>query len=287
MKYLTILLLLSFACGKKDIPEKSQHKDISHLEAAYEEKIKKAKETFDQETGWPSKEDCDGLLWAGLARASGLDSVQIGLAEYAAGELGRRPAPNCFRQGIDYGAPTTISRDMVLGYMWARWAAGDGTAIQRLKTYGEGHAWIMGEPIDAFGEVLLNGNLIGLIGRMTCKLASDCPEYRKIPALNSYSFKDYVQHLTTLFILLDGEVDTGIVGNVRKSDLDLLKMQMEENPNDALFNAAYHLYEDGDFEHAISMLLADKPFVPTYVRGSDNYSLVHWLFTARLIIKQH
>lgn len=299
---LLLVIVLFFSCSAKDVTEKAQPSEkLGALRIAYREKMSNVK--FDKETGWPSVKDCDALLWAGLARAAGAE-LRLELAEYSSGELHRRPRPPCWENGEDKGSKSTISRDMILGWLWAKWRDKDIAALARFQNRAEAKNWVVGQPYpERAGEVLLTGNLIGLLGRTTCEVFQNCPIYRKIEPIHSKSSVDYVQHLTVLFILLNGEVwgkntvEYGVVRSnfppeisqtdIKESEKKILEWHYEQNKNDALFSAAWHLYEDGNFDEPIDLLLSSVYTYPTYVRGDDNYRDVHWLFVARLILRQY
>lgn len=280
-----IAVMAIFSCGKKEDPKALPLRLAKELKDAYEKKTNEAKETFDKETGWPSALDCDGTLWAGLAASALGDSVRLDFAEIEDGRIGRRPKtkPSCYPNE----SKSTVSRDMVLGFLYGAYRSHDDQMFRKFHEKSRSTNWVIGDPWpERAGEVLLNGNLVGLMGRMACKFDQGCPNYSKIPPMNSKSETDYVQHLTALFILLNGEVDEGMIVTtaIPKADKELIKWQLDMHPSDALFNAAYHLYEDGKFDDAANLLLDPNYIYPSYVRGHENYKLVHWLFTAKLIL---
>lgn len=291
------ILPLLFYCGKKDVEQKPAKGEIETLRDKYNFKVSEAKEKFDKESGWPDAWSCDGTLWAGLARGVGIDIVKIGLAEYQPGQIHRRPTPDCWTNGIDLGSKSTISRDMLLGYIFGSWKSGDWPRLQRLASYGGSHDWIMGEPWPAAaGEVLMTGNLIGLLGRILCGETDYCPDYAKIPAIHSKSDKDYVQHLTVLYILLDGDVDSRArdqhisrgtqLTNITQGAKDLLEWHKNQKPDDVLFNGAWHLYEDGDFSETVSMLLDPEMKYPEWTENKENFNITYWLLSTKLVLDE-
>jgi hypothetical protein len=290
-KYL-LLLCAFISCAKKPdpLPEPKDNARIAILRGKYEAKLNQAKEAFDKTTGWPEINDCDALLWAGLARAGGLESVKLDYGEYdSAGELQRRPYEPCWKNGVDQGAKSTVSRDMVIGYLWGRWVEKNTDAVQRFADRSASKNWVIGEPYpERIGEVLLTNNLIGLLGRMTCEMNKKCPEWRKLGPVNSKSGDDYVQHLTVLYVLLDAKVWNGLgVKRGLSDNLDILQWHAERKPKDALFQATYHAFKDGDFNSSLDLILSDAYEYPTYIRGSGNYQFVHWLFVARFILDSY
>jgi hypothetical protein len=251
-----------------------------------------ARVQVDWEDGWPSKVDCDGTLWAGLACAAGVP-VAIQLAEYEPGQVHRRPAPSCW-DGGDRGARATTSQDMLTGYMLCAWRRRDLAALQRLADYGERHDWVMGAPASATERVVLRRNLRGLLGRMILVLSGgkDRRGYRALAPIYLPVVEDYERHIQVLGIQMQGEVDAETpLAELRDTGIEehmyqRLKTMAEEAPADALFQGAYHEYSDGDMAAPTALLLDDATPTPTYVRGADTYKLVHWLHAASRVLRR-
>ncbi|MES3012646.1 MAG: hypothetical protein V4750_02815 [Pseudomonadota bacterium] len=231
----------------------------------------------DSATGWPSAFDCDALLWSGLAVAAGVP-VDLSLAEYSPGEMHRRPPPACWTSEGSQGSGSSISRDMLTGYLWGVWSRGDLGAMQRLSDYGESHGWVMGGG-DPF-RIGFGTNLKGLLGRMLKALGVG-NEWRLLPTAYLPGGKDYERHLAVLGILLEGEVSNAI------SDVELavLEANADDSADDALFQAARGSY-DGDMGRALDLLLDPAYVPPSYVRGHDSYRLVHFLFASEIVLRR-
>lgn len=261
--------------------EKSPNADtrLEQLQGVYSLKKAEYEELTKDQGGWPSVKDCDATLWAGEVCSGGLE-VDIALAEYQPGQIHRRPAPSCFENGSENGSASTVSNDMILGYLSCLWKLQDFRALQRLADYGEAHNWVMGEPADS-DRVYLKPNQIGLIGRMLYQLGDNRP-YRKVPAAYFPVQKDFEKHLQVLGILLNGEVDSNLYLDVDGVMLDRLK-ELAEDKSDALMQSAYGRYT-GDQSLALDLLLVDETPMPTYVRGSKNYKLVYWLKAASVVL---
>lgn len=285
LNLIKILFLISlFSCGKAN--QRPKNGPVNELLAEKYERIKsEAIREFDQETGWPSRDDCDGTLWAGLALASGIDSVKIELAEYSPGEIHRRPSPSCW-DGKNNGSPTTISRDMLLGYMYGVWAKKDLEAAKRLAAYGESHFWKMGQPLGD-GRVLLSGNGIGQLGRMIKALGGPDKIYRNISP-SFFKSNDYELHLMLVGIALEGEINERLAvnTNITKDQKELLKWASENNPENATAQALWSIYNDGNFSKSEEILLRNEVPTPSYVRGHKNYNYVYWLFSAKIILNR-
>lgn len=233
----------------------------------------------DKATGWPSAVDCDALLWAGLAAAVGAP-VDIAQAEYSPGEMHRRPRPPCWTpDGGDQGSKSSISRDMLLGYLWALWERADVGAMQRLASYGEEHSWVMGGGDPA--RIGMGPNLKGLLGRMLEKVRGGTRDYRLLPTTYLPGGKDYERHLAMLGLLLEGEVKGGLY----QAELAALEAVADDH-DDALASAARGSYS-GDMTRALELLLSDAYAPPSYVRGAAAYRHVHWLFAAEIVLRRY
>lgn len=292
MKHLCVTLLLLCniaACGKK-VEESAPQPNarIGELRGKYQENLEKAKTSWDQATGWPSATDCDGTLWAGLGLAAGNTNVQLGLAKHADGKIHRRPVQPCWESGTDLGSSSTISKDMLLGYVFGLFRAGKKEDLEGLFQYGRDHNWIMGDPTDAVGKVVLTPNGITTLCNAIKKLGGPDRTECHLPTSFGSGSEDYQQHLAVLGILLWGEVapeKVALTDQIPKGGLETLTDLAYSHANDALFTAAYALYSSGNYEQPIALLLGDY-VSPSYVRGSDAYPLVHWLFAANLVLRQ-
>lgn len=139
MNHIILTILLLTGCRYVTKHESKQHDgvDLSDLKAKYALVYQEVENGSDDTTGWPSTQDCDSLLWAGIACSVGLP-VQIDRAEYNPGEIHRRPEKLCYSDELgDIGAKSTISRDMLTGYMSCLWTRKDLAAFQRLADYGD------------------------------------------------------------------------------------------------------------------------------------------------------
>lgn len=291
MRALMILgTLLLGGCGsfKKHSEKDSTNALQASLETQYTDDLKALKEASDQETGWPSVTDCDGLLWAGLSLAGG-GPARIELADDGGGHLERRPGKPCYTEKDgDLGSKSSISQDMVTGYLWGAWRSGNLPALQRLASYGEAHSWNLGEGDPA--RTILRPNGIGLLGRAIFALSkgSDDRSYRHTPSLYLPVQEDYERHLEALGIALNGEVTggEGLRLDISGGELDRLKDLVQVEPQNPLFQAVLGTYT-GDMGPAIELLLADSTPIPTYVRG-DNipaYWLAEKVFAESLVLK--
>lgn len=285
--YLLLCVITFFNCGKKVKESEPQNNArVGELRGKYEENLKIAQNTWNKETGWPDVSDCDATLWAGLGKASGASFTQLELARQSDGKIHRRPNNPCFKDGVDLGAKSTISKDMLLGYVYGIWRSGNKEALDGLFEYGKSHNWIMGEPASDVGRVLLTPNGIATLCRAMRSFGGSDKTECHLPVSFASGNEDYQEHLAVLGILLWGEVsgELGLTDQIPKGGLETLTDIAYKHANDALFQAAYAQYTDGNYTRSVDLLLGDYSY-PTYVRGSENYKLVHWLFAANLILR--
>ena len=239
--------------------------------------------------GWPSDDDCDGLLWAGEASSGGAQ-VDLLAAERAPGEMLRTPYDpsfperECFARG---GSKSTISRDMLLGYMLGLLRTKDLFSARRLYDYGKAHDWMMGSPQGILTAVYFNPNMQALLARLIYVLSDKTDARDRHDAVPVYFTvkKDYEKHLQVLSIYLFGEMTRRAgKGYITQPMLDRLKSHAEAQPDDALFNAVLGQFT-GDYSRAITLLEQDGGYTcPTYVRGHENYCLVHKILAASVIV---
>ncbi len=290
MRFLILALLLTGCFGHHDEKSSPGFKR-DQLLVKYSDTKAALAAISDRDTGWPSVNDCDGTLWAGIACAGGAP-VKIELAEYSPGEIHRRPAPSCWNKDKgDIGAKSTVSNDMLIGYMWCLWAKQDISAFQRLAEYGEGHSWVMGEPAEEVGAVVLKPNEIGLLGRALFKLSEGHDDRIYRHTIREYVpvTADYERHIQALGIALQGEVTEGGANLIEVSEQMLKRINdlVDAEPENALYQTIRGVYS-GDMSKAVDLLLRDDVIVPTYFRGDNPAAYVHaeWLLAAKIALKR-
>lgn len=226
---------------------------------------------------WLPESDCDGTLWAGEARAAGAD-IAVGLAEYASGEIHRRPqsAGECYPSG----SASTVSNDMLMGYVLGEWSESDKDALVRLEQYGEAHDWVMGEPKSA-QEVIWSPAGAALLARAASQLGAPQKDYRVVPDPCLPVGADYEYHDQELGIYLDGRVD----GSLSEVCYAALKRNRSTYPNDALMAAVWGRYS-GDMGPALDLLAGRGAYqCPSYVRPLVVYCSVHKAFAAKVVLE--
>lgn len=285
---LTICLFLAGCSYFEKHEEKTHSSPIEQLQMKQYQIYSEVEAGLDPVTKWPTLRDCDGTLWAGIACAVGMP-VGIHFAEYAPGEIHRRPYESCYTDR-DNGSKTTISRDMLTGYMACAHRWRDLSAMKRLAEYGEKNNWVMGKPEWYVSRVLLGDNLKGILGRMIYELSfgADDRSYRSTPAIHLPVTEDYQRHIQVQTILLDNAITVPKTMDITGNMLERLRANAEAKPEDPLFQAALGLFT-GDQSKALELLMRDEMPCPSYARGENPnvYCKLIWLQAADIVVKSH
>lgn len=197
---------------------------------------------------------CDSLEFTAIAAAVGYP-VELTKAQGEAGRWYRHADHECFDRG---DSASDISGDMILGLAWWIWQTENRQAASELVAYGKEHTWRMGRG-DVF-RTILRPPLIALLYDISRTLGADpgpTPPSEVLQSLSLPTPTGYEADLQVVHILLTGAVHCG----VSPDDLDALRRQAERQPRNALFQAAYHLYGDGD-QTAAYALLDDDAYFP-------------------------
>jgi hypothetical protein len=280
VKIMIAIIFLSLGCtGNK---EKKHSNDLGDLQFFYDLTYDGVLNELEPDTGWVSNTDCDSLLFSGLACSLGMP-VRIDMAEYAPGEIHRRPYNSCYtRENGDQGSKSTISRDMLTGYMACLIQTKDLDALKRLANYGEDHGWIMGEPSHMVSRVFLGANLTGLLGRSVFVLSEGQSDrvYRRTPTDYLPVYEDFERHVQVQGILLQERISGEITGQM----FERLQEHAYADVNNPLFVAALGKF-NGDQKYTINLLLSQTP-CPSYARGEkpDLYCRINWLKAARIVL---
>lgn len=273
LPYLLLFVALSFtlpACGQ-EVPAGPVL--ITELEQQYAVKLLQLRnETAGHIAGWPADAECDGALWAGVARAAGADWVDMSAALRPDGRPTRKPLRDCVTP--DESA-TTTSNDMITGIILGLSASGDSSSILKLYQYGERHDWIMGYPEWYLSRVLLRPNGVTLMARILYQLSGGERDYfiRLAPVVYGPVDGDYEGHLLLLSRIIEKKAGGPQYGMEIAETLFA-----KAHPSDALAQAVAGNYLGS------ALLLTGDYKSPTYVRGDEVYHLVHWLLAARVTL---
>lgn len=268
MRFLLLLSFFFLGCGDALplVQKEALQEKYDRLLAELQDKTK------DNIAGWPSDHDCDAALWAGIARAAGAEWVDMSAALDHQGRPMRRPFSDC---ATPEESRTTTSNDMITGIILGLVEARDKDSLHALWTYGYERGWIMGYPEWFVARVYLRPNGVTLIARGLYQLSGGEIDYkwRLAPVLYGPTDADYATHLIYLSRLIQQKVGGPQYGTELAEHI-----LAHKHGKDALAQAMA-----GNSNIAATLLLGDyNP--PSYVRGHDNYKLVHWLLAARIAL---
>lgn len=196
---------------------------------------------------------CDSLEFTAMAAVVGYP-VDIMKAQGERGQWFRSGSHDCYElRGQPGGSDSDIAHNTLLGLAWYIWQTGNRQMAVDVIDYGKAHTWRMGRG-DIFRTVM-RPNLIMTYYAIAKKLGADPgPEPTTIetgtkqivlPTPTGYEAELQVWHT-----LLDASVHCGATAG----QVDVLRKQAERQPRNALFQAAFHLYTDGDQAVAYSLL---------------------------------
>jgi hypothetical protein len=203
---------------------------------------------------WIKDTKCDGLLFTALwAVAGGTADIELGEGE--AGRWYRSPEHDCYPTQ----SGSSISRDMFVGLLIWVWDNKRLDILERLIAYGKANKnkwgiWMMGDGPES--RVGIRPNLQATIFMMTHAMGGEDNKLRHVPQAWSTDLKGYPVHLQALHMYLRAKVR----GKMTLVDLNILIGYLNKHPNNAMLSALVHKYTDGDFTHAIKILMNTQLF---------------------------
>ena len=176
--------------------------------------------------------------------AGGCDEVNIFDAEGDPGRWYRNPGKRCYDDGQ---SKSDISKDMFVMLLPYLYASGDKQNIQEIYDYGQKNGWAMGRGY--LSRTLLTPPLIFLLEQMLGRwgIESDIKETTKA---------GFEKHLDAIYLINKWMVNKSI----DSLQLAQIKQYKDENPSNALMQAIYHKFTDGDQSDAIAILLDESLF---------------------------
>lgn len=231
-----------------------------------------AKETSDHHYGWPDEDDCDGALWAGVARAAGIRTVDISAAVQQNGRPTRLPNADC---GIERSGATT-STDMRMGTILGLVAAKDNVSLESMRNYAKANHMLMGEPKSNLPAVWLKPNERFFLSQAIDYLVKGCDAWCDVPPTYAVPMTDSDVHLTLLAVQLEEHM-----GVANEFAILAALEACRKHPDDALALAVC-----GDRAGAEAKLVDPAWAPPSYVRGAHPkaYELAYQLFTLNIIM---
>lgn len=225
---------------------------------------------------WPSDQDCDGALWAGVARAAGLEQVQVHLGLTEEGRPTRRPLGDCgpLSHGFNNGAAGTTSTDMQLGLILGLFAAKDLAHLEHMRNYADLHNLLVGVPKELLSRSVMKPGTRALLGQAIWKLGGKKDKWALMDQVYFPPLTDYQLHLELLTLHLEFRL-----GTWNRTKLAVARMEADLNPGDSLAQAVA-----GKKKEAASLLLNPNWVPPEYVRGPELASLVHKLLILHILL---
>lgn len=255
MRTLALLMAMTACAGKHDKPAHdptTTPEERVRTKAAYY--LEHAAEAADQWGFLYGK--CDSLEFTAISAALGY-SVDLHQAEGDRGQWFRHAQHDCYElNGQPGGSASDISGDMFLGLAWFAWQTGDRDTAVGVIDYGKAHFWRMGRG-DVFRTVM-RPPLIATYYAIAKKLGVDlgpaptAQEMWTVKEVNEAVLipTGYEADLQVMHTLLDASVNCG----ASSAEVDILRQQSERQPRNALFQAAYHLFTDGDQTTAYALM---------------------------------
>lgn len=206
------------------------------------------------EYGWAG-EKCDSALVTSLCLVSGGcpdANIYDAESETEPGRWYRHKLHDCYDLGQ---SASDISKDMFAGLAFVL----DDAAKARVVAYGQANDWVMGR--GPLARTYLTPPLRWLYTGWP--VTTDQDNWLPWPINTGYR-----AHLDILSILLRAKVRGGSTTDI---ELAYLKAQVERLPRNALFQAAYHKFKDGDQKEATAILLDETLFPADSLPTDANY----------------
>lgn len=261
--YITFFVLCNISCKRNNEPQPSMAERLNHLAAKKIEYCEYSRAKYKEKKYVHSQ--CDGLLFTSL-RAIGCKDVDMSVFEDN-GRWYRDPDHAC---GPSSDSDSTISKDMMVGlFNYLAWS-GDLNATNRTVEYGKAHDWIMGEckdEVTKLSKCLLSPGLVGnlLDLQKVLKNALGINTNRQTEAIGVNT--GFLAHLDVLHALFSSL----LYGAITDQEKMMLKSQADRQPRNALYQAAYHMFEDGNQQVAVDLLLDESRFPDKGLPGPKNY----------------
>lgn len=233
LKLFLILLLVS--CGKHE-PKKPTtiNPDV----------VAKAELYKSLHKGWAHQGGCDSLGFTSLCKLSGgCGEAVITDAEGEPGRWYRNPGKECYPNS----SKSDISKDMFVMLLPYLYASGDKQNIQEIYDYGQKNGWVMGRGY--LSRTYLTPPIVLLLQQMLGLWGIETPTKEVTKA-------GFEKHLDAIYLINKWMVNKSI----DSLQLAQIKQYKDENPSNALMQAIYHKFTDGDQSDAIAILLDESLF---------------------------
>ena len=239
MKYFIIILLLT-ACGK----HKPKDPVIRNSQIAAKAELYKS-----LHKDWAHGGGCDSLGFTALCKISGgCGEANILDAESASepGRWYRNASQKCFDEGK---SASDISKDMFAMLLPYLYSIGDQVNLKEIYAYGKAKGWVMGR--GPASRTIMTPPMIYMLQVMINRVEPVAS------TLNVEMAKaGYEKHLDIMSFYSQTLYKNGM----DLSDYETLRKYVEESPRNALMQALYHKYKDGNQSVAIAILMDETLF---------------------------
>lgn len=266
-----LLLLLVSSCGRHSVSHTEATPTLPVLQMKADLYLSLVSNHQDA-SGFIMTNTCDATFFSGLLSAAAPSlHINIYAAQDNTGAWFRRPEHDC---GPAFNnSRSTISRDMMLGVMWSLWRNHDLAAAEDLLSQLKQNNFILAGEGSA-GELTFLPSYINTLSQIIYRLGGPRHEIElALPAIISEGDLGFEAHLTVWHILLRGE----LLSSIPEHNFNILQDYVKQNPENPLFQAAYHKYLDGNYSSVLQLLMnnsewpADK--LPTTSNHCDSFPI--------------
>ncbi len=248
---LTILLLVS--CAKQKAKDTKQRSPEVAAKAELYKSLHK---------GWAHQGGCDSLGFTSLCKISGgCIDADIMQAESEPGRWYRNPGKRCFDDGQ---SKSDISKDMFVMLWPYLYATGDKQNLKEIYNYAKANGNVMGRGV--LSRTLLTPPMILFLQELLGMIP--------FAAEKEIVKEGFEKHLDIIHIMTAGMKR----GGISDSDYEILRRYVEESPRNALAQALYHKYKDGNQSDAIAILMDEKLFPSDSLPTSSEHRCEEYLW---------
>lgn len=241
------MYLLVFSCNpfKRDNKERPNTPEVDwhSLEVVGNAYCAWSRDAYEKEYYVHSK--CDGSGFTSLYSVR-CDNVDLSVFSDGDGKLWRSPTKDCLSSGQ---SKSESSRDMVLMRALAAYVDWDRDWFDSFLNYAVSNAFEFCESdgsADGLSRCILTPNLYRLLKDL--REGMDRQNLTEITRVTEKS--GFRAHLDVLAIWLTGKS----YGAIDDIDRDLLKTYADREPKNALYQAVYHRFTDGDMSSVFNIL---------------------------------
>jgi hypothetical protein len=193
--------------------------------------------------GW-AHDKCDSIGFTALCKlAGGCDAADIYQAESTPGRWFRSPEKDCYDLGQ---SQSDISKDMFVMLLPYLYKTGRKDKIGDIYDYAKANGNVMGR--GPLSRVLLTPSLILLIQEMLGHFG--------ISTSKELEVMGFENHLD----VISWYTQTLVRGGMDATDYEKLRKYVEREPRNALYQALYHKFKDGNQSAAIDILMDESLF---------------------------